>query len=169
MTFITSYLLSATILKGVSSSFYLRASPYRKPQIGKVIFRSVTDRTLFVLGRAAAVAAPAGFLLWIMANTAPGNISLLARFSRFLDPLGRLMGMDGVILTAFILGLPANEIVLPIILMAYTAQGSLTNFENMGQLKEILLLHGWTWKNSCLRPAFLPDALALFHYPDHTV
>ena len=87
-----------------------------------------------------------------MANTAPGNISLLARFSRFLDPLGRLMGMDGVILTAFILGLPANEIVLPIILMAYTAQGSLTNFENMGQLKEILLLHGKQLSASCFSP-----------------
>ena len=163
MTFITSYLLSATILKGVSSSFTLELPPYRKPQIGKVIFRSVTDRTLFVLGRAAAVAAPAGFLLWIMANTAPGNISLLARFSRFLDPLGRLMGMDGVILTAFILGLPANEIVLPIILMAYTAQGSLTNFENMGQLKEILLLHGWTWKTAVCVLLF-----SLMHWPCST-
>ena len=135
MTFITSYLLSATILKGVSSSFTLELPPYRKPQIGKVIFRSVTDRTLFVLGRAAAVAAPAGFLLWIMANTAPGNISLLARFSRFFRPSWTSYGDGRVILTAFILGLPANEIVLPIILMAYTAQGSLTNFENYGTVK----------------------------------
>ena len=164
MTFITSYLLSATILKGVSSSFTLELPPYRKPQIRQSdLSLPVTDRTFSFLGRAAAVAAPAGFLLWIMANTAPGNISLLARFSRFLDPLGRLMGMDGVILTAFILGLPANEIVLPIILMAYTAQGSLTNFENMGQLKEILLLHGWTWKTAVCVLLF-----SLMHWPCST-
>ena len=119
------YYLLPFICNDLKRSFlflYLRASPLQEAPDRQVIFRSVTDRTLFVLGRAAAVAAPAGFLLWIMANTAPGNISLLARFSRFLDPLGRLMGMDGVILTAFILGLPANEIVLPTILMAYTAR-----------------------------------------------
>ena len=97
MTFLSSYLLSATVLRGVSSSFTLEMPPYRRPQIGKVILRSVTDRTLFVLGRAAAVAAPAGLILWLLANVSPGGISLLSRISLILDPLGRLLGMDGVI------------------------------------------------------------------------
>lgn len=163
MTFFTSYLLSATVLKGVSTSFTLELPPYRKPQIGKVILRSITDRTLFVLGRAAAVAAPAGLLIWIMANIAPANISLLARFNHFLEPLGQLMGMDGVILTAFILGLPANEIVLPVIIMSYTAQGTISNFENMVQLKELLLLHGWNWTTAICVLLF-----SLMHWPCST-
>ena len=142
MTFLSSYLLSATVLRGVSSSFTLEMPPYRRPQIGKVILRSVTDRTLFVLGRAAAVAAPAGLILWLLANVSPSGISLLSRISLILDPLGRLLGMDGVILTAFILGLPANEIVLPIILMAYTAQGNLTGYASTLQLKQILTANG---------------------------
>ena len=103
---------------------------------------------MFVLGRAAAVAAPAGLILWLLANVSPGGISLLSRISLILDPLGRLLGMDGVILTAFILGLPANEIVLPIILMAYTAQGNLTGYSSTLQLKQILTANGWTW--TCL-------------------
>ena len=163
MTFLTSYLLSSTVLKGVSSSFTLELPPYRRPQIGKVVLRSITDRTLFVLGRAAVVAAPAGLLIWLMANIAPGNISLLARFSHFLDPFGRLLGMDGVILTAFILGLPANEIVLPVILMAYTSQGTVTSFENTVQLKELLVLHGWSWNTAVCVLLF-----SLMHWPCST-
>ena len=163
MTFLSSYLLSATVLRGVSSSFTLEMPPYRRPQIGKVILRSVTDRTLFVLGRAAAVAAPAGLILWLLANVSPGGISLLSRISLILDPLGRLLGMDGVILTAFILGLPANEIVLPIILMAYTAQGNLTGYSSTLQLKQILTANGWTWTTAVCVMLF-----SLMHWPCST-
>lgn len=163
ITFLTSYLLSCTVLKGVSSSFTLELPPYRRPQIGKVILRSITDRTLFVLGRAAAVAAPAGLLIWILANTRVGNISLLVRFSELLDPFGQLLGMDGVILTAFILGLPANEIVLPIILMAYTSQGTIGSFDHMLQLKELLILHGWSWRTAVCVLLF-----SLMHWPCST-
>lgn len=144
MTFAASKLLSLTLLKGVPSSFTLELPPYRRPQIGKVIIRSVLDRTLFVLGRAAMVAAPAGFILWCMANVTLGGATLLAHCAGFLDPLGRLLGMDGVILLAFILGMPANEIVLPIIIMAYAARGSLVSMESLGALKQLLVENGWT-------------------------
>ena len=123
MTFLSSYLLSATVLRGVSSSFTLEMPPYRRPQIGKVILRSVTDRTLFVLGRAAAVAAPAGLILWLLANVSPSGISLLSRISLILDPLGRLLGMDGVILTAFILGFPPTRSSFPLSLWPIQPRG----------------------------------------------
>lgn len=108
MTLVVSKFLSATLLKGIPSSFTLELPPYRKPQIGKVILRSIFDRTLFVLGRAVAVAAPAGLIIWLMANITIGDLTLLAHCSGFLDPFARLMGLDGVILLAFILGFPAN-------------------------------------------------------------
>ena len=119
MTFAVSRLLSGTLLKGVPSSFALELPPYRRPQIGKVIVRSIFDRTLFVLGRAIAVAAPAGLIIWVMANVSVGGASLLSHCAGFLDPFARLLGMDGIILMAFILGFPANEIVVPIMIMAY--------------------------------------------------
>ena len=108
MTLLISKILSKTILKGMPSSFTLELPPYRRPQIGKVIVRSVFDRTLFVLGRAAAVAAPAGLIIWLLANITVGDISVLQHCADFLDPFGRLLGMDGVILMAFSLGFPAN-------------------------------------------------------------
>ena len=138
-------LLSATFLKGSPSSFVLELPPYRKPQIGRVIISSVFDRTLFVLGRAAAVAAPAGALLWVCANVSVGGQSLISLLSSFLDPLGRFMGLDGVILLAFILGFPANEIVFPIIIMIYTAGGSLTELGELAAVKALLLQNGWSW------------------------
>ena len=119
MTFWVSRLLSATILKGVPSSFTLELPPYRRPRVGQVIARSVLDRTLFVLGRAVAVAAPAGLVIWLCANVQVGGVSVLAHCTGFLDPFARLLGLDGVILMAFILGFPANEIVIPIIIMSY--------------------------------------------------
>ena len=108
MTLLISKILSATVLKGVPSSFTLELPPYRKPQIGKVIVRSIFDRTLFVLGRAIVVAAPAGLIIWLMANISVGDATLLAHCSGFLDPFAQVIGMDGVILLAFILGFPAN-------------------------------------------------------------
>ena len=122
VTFAMTKLLSKTLLKGIPSSFTLELPPYRKPQIGKVLVRSVFDRTLFVLGRAVSVAAPAGLVIWGMANIPVGNASILTHCAAFLDPFAKLMGLDGVILIAFILGFPANEIVIPIVIMAYMAQ-----------------------------------------------
>ena len=160
MTFAVSKVLSMTVLKGIPSSFTLELPPYRRPQIGKVIVRSIFDRTLFVLGRAIAVAAPAGLLIWIMANVQLDGITLLAHFSGFLDPFARLLGMDGVILMAFILGLPANEIVIPIIIMAYMAQGSLMEFDSLAQLRDLLVNNGWTWITAVSTMLF-----SLMHWP----
>lgn len=162
-TFFVSRLLSATVLKGMPSSFTLELPPYRRPQIGRVIWRSILDRTLFILGRAAAVAAPAGLVIWILANVSIGDISLLARFSGYLDPIGRLMGMDGVILMAFILGIPANEIVIPIIIMAYTSQGTLIEPGNLSELHTLLISQGWTWVTALCTMVFF-----LFHWPCST-
>ena len=145
ITFAATKLLSETLLRGVPSSFTLELPPYRKPQIGKVLVRSVFDRTLFVLGRAAAVAAPAGLVIWLMANITAGGVSILAHCAAFLDPFARLMGLDGVILLAFILGFPANEIVIPIIIMAYTAQGSILELDSLAQMKQLFVQNGWTW------------------------
>lgn len=144
ITFLVTRLLSATLLRGTPSSFTLELPPYRRPQIGKILVRSVLDRTLFVLGRAAAVAAPAGALLWILSNTAPGGVSLLASLASFFDPLGALMGLDGVIFAAFLLGFPANEIVLPIILMAYLSNGALQEITDAAQISRILTENGWS-------------------------
>lgn len=163
MTFWTSRLLSKTVLKGLPSSFTLELPPYRRPQIGKVIVRSVFDRTLFVLGRAVMVAAPAGLLIWLMANITVGDMTLLAHCTNFLDPLGRLLGMDGVILMAFILGFPANEIVIPIMMMAYMANGSLTDYTSLAQLKELLVDNGWTWVTALCTMLF-----SLMHWPCST-
>lgn len=144
MTLQVSKLLSKTVLKGVPTSFTLELPPYRKPQIGKVIVRSMLDRTIFVLGRAAAVAAPAGLVIWILANINVGNGTVLSLCADFLDPFASLFGLDGVILLAFILGFPANEIVIPIMLMTYMASGTLVEYESLDSLREILVSNGWT-------------------------
>lgn len=163
MTFWVSRLLSKTILKGIPSSFTLELPPYRRPQIGKVIVRSLLDRTVFVLGRAVAVAAPAGAILWIMANVTVGDATLLAHCSNFLDPFGHLLGMDGTILLAFILGWPANEIVVPIIIMAYMCSNSIMEFESLLELKILLVDHGWTWLTAICTMLF-----CLMHWPCST-
>ncbi len=162
-TFAATRLLSATVLKGTPSAFLLEMPPYRRPQILQVLVRSVLDRTLFVLGRAAAVAAPAGALLWLAANLRIGGESLLSLAAGALDPLGRFMGLDGVLLLAFLLGFPANEIVLPIAIMIYTAQGSLTELGELSQLKALLLQNGWTWVTALCVMLF-----SLLHWPCST-
>ena len=144
LTLLITKLLSKTLLRGETSSFTLELPPYRRPQIGKVIVRSVFDRTLFVLGRAAAVAAPAGAIIWLSANICIGRASILSVCAGFLDPFARLLGLDGVILIAFILAFPANEIVIPIILMAYMSQGTIPQLENAAQIRSILMQNGWT-------------------------
>lgn len=143
LTLIISKILSNTILKGMPSSMVLELPPYRKPQFGKILVRSIFDRTLFVLGRAISVAAPAGLVIWILANVGINGASLLSIIANFLDPFAKLMGLDGYILTAFILGMPANEIVLPIILMCYLKGGALVNIEDTVQIGQILIQNGW--------------------------
>lgn len=160
MTFLTSKFLSKTILKGMPSSFILELPPYRRPQIGKVIIRSIFDRTLFVLGRAVLVAAPAGLLIWLMSNIFVGEMSILSYCTNFLDPFARLIGMDGIILMAFILGFPANEIVMPIIIMSYLCTGTLTNFESLEELHLLLVNNGWTWLTAVCTMLF-----SLMHFP----
>lgn len=137
-------ILSRTLLKGLPSSFTLELPSYRCPQFGKVIVRSVLDRTLFVLARAAAAAAPAGLIVWILANTFIGDMSILAKMVDFMEPLGNIMGLDGAILTAFILGLPANEIVIPITIMIYTSQGSLSDLTGLTEMHQLFVDNGWT-------------------------
>ena len=144
LTLITSKILSKTILKGMPSSMVLELPPYRKPQFGKILVRSIFDRTLFVLGRAISVAAPAGLVIWLMANIGIDGQSLLSIIANFLNPFAKLMGLDGYILTAFMLGIPANEIVLPIILMCYLKGGTLVNIEDTIQIGQILIQNGWT-------------------------
>lgn len=163
MTLLVSRILSKTILKGLPSSFTLELPPYRRPQIGKVIIRSILDRTLFVLGRAVMVAAPAGILIWIAANILIGEQSVLNHCADFLDPFAKLLGMDGVILIAFILGFPANEIVVPIMIMTYLAQGSIMEMGNLGEMKSLFVQHGWTWVTAVCTMLF-----SLMHWPCST-
>lgn len=163
MTFAVTWLLSFTVLKGVPSFFTLELPPYRMPQVGTVLIRSVFDRTLFVLGRAVAVAAPAGLLIWIMANMNVGSVSLLNFCASILDPFARLMGLDGVILIAFILGFPANEIVMPIILMAYMAQSTVMEPGSFEAMKSLLTAHGWTAATAVSAMLF-----SLMHWPCST-
>ncbi len=159
-TFFISKILSKTILKGLPSSFILELPPYRKPQIGKILIRSVFDRTIFVLGRAIAVAAPAGMIIWLMANIKLNNISVLMHCSSFLDPFAKLLGMDGMILLAFILGFPANEIVFPIIIMGYMCTESIIQLETPMQLYNLLTAHGWNYITAISIMLF-----SLMHFP----
>lgn len=160
MTLFISKILSSTILKGIPSTFTLELPPYRRPQIGRIIITSLFNRTLFVLGRAVMVAAPAGLIIWIMANINVDNISILTHFANFLDPFAKLIGMDGYIIMAFILGFPANEIVIPIIIMSYMATGSMLELDNLFELKTLLIDNGWTWVTAVSVMLF-----TLFHWP----
>ena len=160
ITFVVSKILSKTILQGVQSSFILELPPYRKPQIGKILVRSVLDRTIFVLGRAIAVAAPAGLIIWLTANIKINDISIFSYCSNFLNPFAQLIGLDGVILMAFILGFPANEIVFPIIIMSYLCTGSILELENHMALRSLLIAHGWTYRTAICTMLF-----SLMHFP----
>lgn len=163
ITFKISKLLSKTILKGMPTSFTLELPPYRKPQFKRVIIRSVFDRTLFVLGRAVVLAAPAGLILWILTNVFIDGISLFTHCAGFLDPFARYLGLDGSILMAFILGFPANEIVLPILIMAYTSSGNLMEMNNLFELRELFVANGWTYITAVCVMLF-----SLLHWPCST-
>lgn len=163
VTLLVSKLLSATLLKGLPSSFTLELPPYRRPQICKTIVRSLLDRTIFVLLRAMCVAAPAGIVIWLMSNIMINGESLCVIISNFLQPFGSLMGLDGVILLAFILGFPANEIVIPIIIMIYTASGTLVEYDSLSSLYNLFVENGWTWVTALCTMIF-----SLMHFPCST-
>ncbi len=160
VTFIVSKILSLTILKGVPSSFTLELPPYRRPQIGKVLVRSLLDRTLFVLKRAICVSAPAGLVIWLVSNLTYNGDSLLQIFSNFLDPFGKFIGLDGVIVLAFILGFPANEIVIPIMIMGYMSLGMITDMNDLNLLKDLFINNGWTYVTAICVMIF-----SIFHFP----
>lgn len=163
LTLLVSRILSATVLRGEAVSFALELPPYRMPQIGRVIVRSVRDRTLFVLARAAAVAAPAGVLIWILANVQIGNTAILSHITAFLDPAARVFGIDGVILLAFVLGFPANELVMPLIVMGYLSSGTIASGVDFASFRALLLANGWT-----VQTALCTLVLTVAHAPCST-
>lgn len=163
MTLVASWLLSKTILKGMPSAFFLELPPYRRPQVGKIIVRSLRDRTMFVLLRAVCVAAPAGLLIWCIGNIQVGSDTLLTIFAGVLDPFARWIGLDGMILLAFILGFPANEIVIPLVLMGYLSSGTLVEINQLSDLAVLLAQNGWT---SVTAVCFI--LFSLFHWPCST-
>lgn len=160
VTFFVSWVLSKTALRGVPSHYTLELPPYRRPKIFDTVVRSSLTKSWSVLVRAVKVAAPAAILTWVFANINIGDTSILMHAVQFLDPFGKLLGLDGYIMIAFILGLPANEIVLPILLMGYLSTGSLTEVDSLVDLKKIFLDHGWTWLTALNMMLF-----SLLHYP----
>lgn len=160
ITLITSKLLSKTLLKEVPSHFILELPPYRKPQILKTLVRSLLDRTLFVLGRAVSISAPAGIIIWFFANVYIGDLSILTICSNFFEPFAKLIGVDGYIVVAFLLGLPANEIVMPILIMSYLKQKTMVDVDGFSGLKDVLIVNGWT-----ALTAINTMILCLMHFP----
>lgn len=160
ITLLVSYLLSKTLLKGIPSTFTLELPPYRTPKFGRVLYSSIIDRTMFVLWRAIIVAAPAGIITWIFANIYIGDVSILSYVAGVLDPIGRTIGLDGFILMAFILGFPANEIVIPILLMSYLATGSMIELDSFVELGQVLRDNGWTYLTALNVMLF-----SLLHWP----
>jgi ferrous iron transport protein B len=160
VTLLVSRVLSRTLLRGEPSLFSLELPPYRKPQVGRVIVRSFLDRTIFVLGRAVVIAAPAGTITWILANVYIGDLSIVAHAAGWLEPFGQALGLDGIIVLAFLLGLPANEIVIPIMLMSYLAAGAMLELNSLSAMRELLVSQGWTWVTALNVMLF-----SLLHFP----
>ncbi|MFZ5900762.1 nucleoside recognition domain-containing protein [Desulforudis sp. DRI-14] len=161
VTLFVSWLLSRTLLRGVPSSFTLELPPYRRPQVVQILARSFIDRTLFVLARAVTVAAPAGALIWLLANIDLNGQSIIQHMATWLDPFARQIGLDGFILVAFILGLPANEIVLPILCMCYLSAGSMVELDSLSAIHRLFVVeHGWTWVTALCVMLF-----SLLHFP----
>lgn len=160
VTLLVSWTLSKTLLRGVPTHYTLELPPYRKPQVWKTILLSSRDKSLNVLMRAVVVAAPAGVITWILGNTFVGGDSILNHAAAFLEPFAQWFGLDGFILMAFILGLPANEIVLPILLMGYMSSGALVDADGLENIKAVFLQHHWTWLTALNMMLF-----SLLHYP----
>lgn len=162
-TMAVSWGMSRTVLRGASSAMVLELPPFRKPRVGQVIVRSLLDRTLYVAGRAVCVAAPAGLILWICGAVSWDGQSLLTHAARFLEPLGCGLGMNGVILLSFFLAIPANELVLPVILMLLTGGAALGPELSVQATQALLLQAGWTWQTALCVMIF-----TLFHWPCST-
>lgn len=163
ISLLVSYFLSKTILKGISSTFSLELPPYRVPKIGRVLYSSIIDRTIFVLSRAVVIAAPAGAIIWLLSNINIQGTNIINIIANFLDPFAKLIGLDGFILMAFIIGIPANEIVLPVLLMSYLSTGKLIEFDDINGLKTILIDNGWTYLTALNTMLF-----SLLHWPCST-
>ena len=163
MTMLTSYLLGKTVLKGKPSSFVMEMPPFRRPQILKTISISFKEKVVFVLLRAIVVAAPAGALIYLLGKITVNGASLLTLSAGALNPIGRVMGLDGVILLGFILGFPANEIVIPIILLGYLSGSTLSDYSSLDSLYQILAHNGWTVKTALCTCVF-----SMFHFPCST-
>ncbi len=163
VTLLVSAFLSRTWLKGEASSFTLELPPYRRPQLLRVLYTSLIDRTIYVLGRAVVMAAPAGGLIWILGNTTWGGTSLMAHGASLFDPVGRAIGLDGIILLAFVIAIPANEIIVPTIIMGYMGMGMMTDIGSAVQLKALFAANGWT-----LLTALSVMLFSLLHYPCST-
>jgi len=160
VTLTVSWALSKTALKGVPTHYTLELPPFRRPKFWNTILRASIDKAWNVLKRAVIVAAPASILTWIFANIYIGDTSILMHFVNFLDPFGQALGMDGFIMAAFILGLPANEIVIPILIMAYLSQGAMLEIEDLSKLKQVFIDQGWTWLTALNMMLF-----SLLHFP----
>ena len=163
ITFIVSKILSITLLKGFESNFTLELPYYRKPNFIKTIFYTLYEKALKILFRAIKVSIPAGLIIWLFSNININGISLFNHITIFLDPFGKSIGLDGVIVFAFILGFPANEIVIPIIIMGYLNKSSLLDYNSLDELKNILVTNGWT-----LKTAICTIVISLMHYPCST-
>lgn len=163
MTMLSSFVLSKTVLKGQNSSFVIEIPGFRPVNVPKTIFKSLKQKVLFVLMRAVCVAAPSGLIIWLLANISIGDSSVLLVMSSSLDPIGKALGMDGTIVLAFILGFPASEIVLPIILMSYLSTSTLSDFSSLSSLRDILITNGWT-----ITTAICTCVFSLFHFPCST-
>ncbi len=160
VTFVVCRILSKTVLKGESSHFCIELPPYRRPAFLRIIYRSMIDRTVFVLARACVTAAPAGALIWILGNVDVSGVSLMAHISGWLDGPAHFIGLDGVIVLAYIIALPANEIIVPTIIMGYMATGKMTELDDMAALGQLFRDNGWT-----LLTAACVMLFALLHYP----
>ena len=148
-------------MKGEASAFTLELPPYRRPNVGRIIYTSLIDRTIFVLWRAMQTAAPAGAIIWILGNISVSQVSLAQHVANFLNPFGLLLGLDGVILLAYIIAIPANEIVVPTMMMVYTGVGMMTDIPGFAELRTLLIDgHGWT-----LLTAINLMLFALLHNP----
>lgn len=160
MTFFSSFILSKIMKKGRRGVFVLEMNHYRTPEILKTLIRSMLDRVSKVLARAVCVALPAGVIIWLVSNITVGETSILVSLAGFFDPVGKLLGLDGVIILAFILGLPANEIIVPVALMTYQGAKELLNIGDTAAVGELLMNNGWNVKT-----AVCMIILVLFHSP----
>lgn len=154
LTFLVSWALSRTVLRGELSAFTLELPPYRPPRVLQTLYTSLIDRTLVVLWRAVVFAFPAGIVLWLSANLMIGEVSLAEHLIRFLDPLGVLIGLNGVILVAYLVAIPANEIVIPTVLMLTVLMtgisgvgegaGVIFELDSTARTWEVFRAGGWT-------------------------